>query len=714
MHNIHDFELPWVKGYEARFNVKLFNAAVQLAVETTEANKSVTELIRTVSGLPWYRKVSATDYFESRDIRYFGELLERYAEKLGDTPENTRAIALAMAWTLPILTPNMLVGRQRDDFIRKLKLMGAEDVYISTAMYRLSDGIMRDKWRANLLVREYHHTEEVILALCSMVNPSADYDVFRPALVKLLSERRTLPVDGNAGIYSWLVSTCVDAIKACRKKDNAVPRALMALAKGYVREGTPPHTALMDAGYSPRDILYLNSTFMWDANLRWFGFSSNSIPAERMAVAFVKMTLASPVPQTEDTLDYVHWLASRYNHFEVKYEGNAGLWMAVCDGLKVTCPETVVWMCKKEYSFDHRFDVLDDRWDLLARELSDVKYEFLFRSQLEKCPDGTPERYRAMLDKYAQLTGKDYLSRFDLHGCEMHTSFAILVNAGIIDLWDFFEKHKEQPNTPYRYSSIEYVWRYAHEVKNRSSYEFWKRFFKEYTVRDIPKLFHENLFHDCFFSRSSSYWGNARHLSFRRDFLTREENRQLYEWIEASAFATAPADFSRRAVDFLESDDAAQCYEVDELRPIFNVLIADDPKSAVLCQMKKRFMSETELEAERLDRESKERAYKLAQAEAQRKKIFEEMETAFDGSLKSILKSMDKWRYYRSEQVYSAQNAMDLLERALKGRKSLDREEYRVLLKLLSVIVSCTDVDDGYVRGIIDTMTLEKEEREAC
>ena len=402
MHNIQDFELPWVKAYEDQFNVELFNAAVQLAVETTEANKEVTGLIQTVSALPWYRKVSASDYFESQDIRYFGELLERYAEKLNDTPENTRAVALAMAWTVPILTPNMFVGRQRDDFIRKLKLMAADDAYVSIAMYRLSDGIMRDKWRANLLVREYHHTEEIIAALCSMENPSTDYDDFRPALVKLLSNSRMLPVDGNAGIYGWLVSTCADAIKACRKKDNAVPRALMGLAKGYVREGTSPHKTLTNAGYSTRDILYLNSTFMWDVNLRWFDFSPDSIPAERMAVAFVKMTLASPAPQTEDMLDYVHWLVNRYNRFEVKYEGNVGLWMAVCDGLKVTCPETVVWMCKEKYSFDYCFDVLDDRWDILARELSDEKYESLFRAQLEKCPNETPERYSAMLDKYAQ------------------------------------------------------------------------------------------------------------------------------------------------------------------------------------------------------------------------------------------------------------------------------------------------------------------------
>ena len=385
MHNIKDFDFKWAGAYEEQFNVRLFNTAVRLATETTEAHKENPALLQKLAHLPWYQRVSGMDYFESREIRYFGELLERYGEKLGDDIANTRAVALAMAWTAPILTPNMFVGRQREDFILKLNLLGEGDPYIAAALYHLSEGAVKDAWRANLTVREYARTEEIILALCSMDDPEASYDDFRPALIPLLAEKRTLPVEENAGIYGWLVWSCFGAIKACRKKDNAIPKAIQALALGYLREDKPAHKALMGAGYTLLDILYLNSAFVWDGNFGGCGLSSNSIPAERLATAFVQAVLSAPEPQKASTLDYVHWLASRYTSFKVQFEGNAGLWMAVCAGLKVVCPETMVWLCDRDYSFNYRFDPLDSRWDLLAKDLPDIKYDKLFRA----LPGGT-------------------------------------------------------------------------------------------------------------------------------------------------------------------------------------------------------------------------------------------------------------------------------------------------------------------------------------
>ena len=140
MHNIKDFDFKWAGAYKEQFNVRLFNTAVRLATETTEAHKENPALLQKLAHLPWYQRVSGMDYFESREIRYFGELLERYGEKLGDDIANTRAVALAMAWTAPILTPNMFVGRQREDFMLKLNLLGEGDAYIATALYRLSEG----------------------------------------------------------------------------------------------------------------------------------------------------------------------------------------------------------------------------------------------------------------------------------------------------------------------------------------------------------------------------------------------------------------------------------------------------------------------------------------------------------------------------------------------------------------------------------------------
>ena len=124
-------------AYAGLFNIDLFNAATQLAISTTQAPKQVKEVQRRLDRLPWYERGDASVYFEPHGIRYFGELLERYDEKLGDGITNTRAIALAMGWCAPLLTENMFVGKQWQDFMKKLSPM-TDDQYITFARYLLA------------------------------------------------------------------------------------------------------------------------------------------------------------------------------------------------------------------------------------------------------------------------------------------------------------------------------------------------------------------------------------------------------------------------------------------------------------------------------------------------------------------------------------------------------------------------------------------------
>ena len=44
----------------------------------------------------------------------------------------------------------------------------------------------------------------------------------------------------------------------------------------------------------------------------------------------------------------------------------------------------------------------------------------------------------------------------------------------------------------------------------------------------------------------------------------------------------------------------------------------------------------------------------------------------------------------------------------------LSREEYRLLLAILSDIIAYADGDDNLVRGVLKHMTMVKEERKAC
>lgn len=55
---------------------------------------------------------------EQYNLKYPGEVLERYEERCGGGKSQTMALALALAETKPVLDQAMFVGTQFKDFIR--------------------------------------------------------------------------------------------------------------------------------------------------------------------------------------------------------------------------------------------------------------------------------------------------------------------------------------------------------------------------------------------------------------------------------------------------------------------------------------------------------------------------------------------------------------------------------------------------------------------
>ena len=152
----------------AQVNIHLFNAAVYLAITTTDAGKQIPALKQQLNAMIWYEHTDSRATFEPHGIRYLGELLERYAEKLGDTQANLRAVALALAWLKPILSDGMFVGSQRADLLKAVRKAAPKDIYLTGALYRLAEGAEQETLRKTLLQWDYTRIEDVLFALCAL------------------------------------------------------------------------------------------------------------------------------------------------------------------------------------------------------------------------------------------------------------------------------------------------------------------------------------------------------------------------------------------------------------------------------------------------------------------------------------------------------------------------------------------------------------------
>lgn len=700
-------------AYEKDVNLELFNAIVQLAIITTGAVKQVSELMPELRRVVWYERTDANDYFDRHDLRYMGEILERYPEKLGDTPQNLRAVALAYAFTRPIHTDNMFVGTQRADFAGRLEDTG--DIYIDCARYLLADDEKRVRVGDHLLARVYERTEHLLMALCALRDRVDAFERLRPQLIRLLTKERSLPAEGNTGVYAWMLSEYRENIRASRKSDNAVPRALLKLSEGYVREKTREHAILVEAGYSPLEILILNSGFLWEQRLRSTMISPDSIPGEKLCAALITATLNADELPSSNTLEHIGWLIhSRYNRLEIKYEGNHDIWSAVQPLLTIQTPEILMWMVvnlKREY--DYRFDVLDHKWDVLAANLAPEIYHPLFRRQLIANESASQENIQAMLDRYASLTGKSYMEVFNNFTHEECDAFMLMVRHGLIDMWAFFTAHQEERGDRWHCGPIDYLWPVINGVNSSEAFHFWRRFFENHSLQEVPGCWARGNFHEAFYAHSRY---SARHMNCLRPYLSREENRLLCEWIDQSAYAIEPKGYDEFVIMFLSSADTWQLYDAVELRPVFDCLIERYPNRSTLLSLKPKFLSEAELQEDRaaierarMEREQAERM-KYAQSLAQ------ETDEAYDGTIKSLVTLVDRSGDWRDQRRIILQHVHKRLPEILDAIAPLNQKEIANLLFLCGWFVRYDLMSREKALALAETApcATEEEGTKAC
>lgn len=375
-------------------------------------------------------------------LRYPGEVLERFEEKLGDDVQVFRALALALGNTCAIQSDNMFVGNQRGAFLQKLRRSAGEDVYLQGALYLLeTDAAQRHALLEKLAEREYMRTEEALFVLSLFDDTERGYEAMHTQLSRLFTQNRTLSLVYDFGVLEWFIRFYAEQAKKYRGKADLVLRTLMKLPYMNVKPDSREFSVLTKAGYRCDEIILANSLAVWADRLP-DRLSSKSITAEKIAAACGRMLLNAPKDLSEEFYEYLGWLFRFYDSFTVKYEGFQGLWEAVQYGLNPTAPKTLLWMNQTiQKDFPYRFDVFDPQYDDLAKELERDNYMELFTLQMLHSRQAIP--LKQWLSRYQELTGADYGEYF--RSCHKNSgrAFAFLVERKEIDLWEFFEQHRD-------------------------------------------------------------------------------------------------------------------------------------------------------------------------------------------------------------------------------------------------------------------------------
>ena len=395
--------IPAYSTFQKDIDLTLYHAFAELVVQTAQDGEARILYRQLEARQIWQEDQNVSSYFEAYSLRYPGEVLERFEEKLGTDIRILRALALALGYTRRCQADTMFVGNQRNDFIQKLRRTAGTDVYLQGALYLLETDAFRRRTRLDeLAAREYARTEEALFVLSLFDDPETGYQAMRPQLTRLFGPERTISMARDFGVLEWFIRFYAEEAKRYRGKNDLVLRTLMKLPYMNMKPDSREFSVLHTAGYSMEEITMANSLAVWADRIP-DRLSSKGIVAEKIAVSCVRMLLNGPDGQPEEIYAYISWLFQVYKKFEVRYEGYQDLWAAIQTGLAPTAPQTILWMNQTiKRQFPYRFDVFDPRYDILANELSNEEYAELFTVQMLRSRAAIPlrrwlTRYQAIL-----------------------------------------------------------------------------------------------------------------------------------------------------------------------------------------------------------------------------------------------------------------------------------------------------------------------------
>ena len=703
------------EAFRGKVNIRLFNDIIGfIAGAAAESPSKVLGYLKDTH--LWY-DISSTESIQQQfGFRYFGEMLERYEERVSSDIADIRAIALAMAYAKNLLSEDMFVGSQKSNFIRKIAALSDTDIYLKGALYQLKKGEPNTRELADSLTQaSYINTEELVFVISLFDDFEQAFTVFKPQLIHLLGSERSIDVVGNEGIYCWLIKCLRQSpwFKEIRKKDIAIFRAITELPVSFVKEGSRHHNILLENGYTSANITYLNSVAVRRRPTN-DTMDIDSIVAEKIAIEICTSYINCESSHQSGVYEHLAWLLKKYDSFAIKISGYKGIYPAIQCSIKLTNPQTFIWLYKltREKHLNgnallpdekFNFDILDEKWDTLSNELDAESYRRLFNNQLTaKRNTLSREQVEEQLCKYNVLTRESYLAYFEKEHSWTHKSmFALLVEKSIINLTTAFESC---PGLAYisadtskecRPAMLEYINDYIEGLHSRESFEFLRSFIHGYGFAGMQRLFAiyeygrlDSFFVKSFYNGPIRYHGEQGKPRFnlKRSFLTADEQCEIFGWLDDYMIQYKTSEYVEFATLMLSDDYITELFPHDELRRIYDMVRELDSvkkSDSVSNSLKNRYLTEAELQADQDAKNARKAEQDRLERENAHQALRDEINAVYDGTFKSIHKFLEKHKFSWKNDDDAAILAEEYLRRSLiENKYVLGKNDIRYFLRV--------------------------------
>lgn len=520
---------------------------------------------------------------EAYQLRYPGEVLERYWDKCGDSIENMRALAIALAERCETLEDGMFVGNQKVVFMNRVRALASEDIFLKGALLKLTDR-NTEKMQLEEELRQYKpkSTQEFVYLQSVLQAASNENDLDMDQCIRFFGSERTIEAYGNQRVFAWMLQNYMKKIASYRKNDGKYLKAFSQMLSSQVKEGTPLWKSLIDVGYSKQEIIYLqmNLPLLRELNGR---LKKDSITMERIVTWGCSEILNAEYVESPVLYEEMRRFLEMYRRFAVRIEGYSGLPEILKYEVKLKDVGLFLFLYK-EYCDDSCFknwfkvNLLEDKWDKLSDGLAPKEYLELFEDCFEDLAEYGQEK--DWMTKYEKLRGESYLRQFwTKYRSDISSIFYRLVYVGVYDIVSLLKQYAQERNNMDAklldekwHNMLKYMAYMASSMKCHAIFEFWEMYERLFGMAELREFLGDRDVISTVVHYYRSYDYRDQQLFKDLDFLTKEEKIKLFYWECDELFAHSPETYNRFLVHFL-IEVATDLFSSEQCRELFEVVM---------------------------------------------------------------------------------------------------------------------------------------------
>lgn len=592
------------KIYETWIDLPLYRQMADLVYRLSSRKDKYTVKKKAGENDPFLQEpeVSMEDAF---GLHYPGEVLERLEERMELTERQYRALGLALAKTLPLQEPQMFNGAQKSGFLKRMgKELGENNLFYAGIRYLLEER-EKQRWYEFLKAYPYQGVEELLFSLSILPEDEAFWNDKKEKIAGFLAGNRTISVYEDWEVYVWLVQTFYDRLKEYRKKDLDVLKNLAKLVSANAQNANCAlEKRLAGFGYEPAEVRFLNFVLLCRTRTR-DQVSLSSVTAEKVAVSVLQEFLSGGREYPKPAYELCSYILRQYQNLDIRIGGNEKILQCVWDGLKVqTVPAYLTLFPFRSIGKEEWFyiDLTEERWDPLAQELEPEHYEAMAARTLA-AKEYTEKQLRLCLDRYRKLTGREFTDLFwERSDYMLRETFRVLEEKGILSAVDLmreyirdYQEGAEAAKEKWNHMA-EHLNALMRKLETEKAYRLLRELVmafgpvKDAGLFDTPRILQAAFHLEGYeISRGSG--------EIFRPFLTREEHREVFSWVDEILFLKNPKDYPVFLEQLLLKESTLLWMGQEEAARICALVLPFTENDSLEETLRRRFMSKEDLEA---------------------------------------------------------------------------------------------------------------------